>query len=115
MFTRSRSRQAHHEGFKQGMWTALLIASPFIVAGAKWMMENADPVVDRVKNLKKSDLYTQFFDEEAHVEKSVNKKLSTIRSGEGNFGDYDVEVAKENDEALFQMFKEIAKRELSKK
>ncbi|WP_167577467.1 hypothetical protein [Ammoniphilus sp. YIM 78166] len=112
---RSRSRQARHEGFKQGMWTTLLLASPFIVAGAKWMMENADPMVDRVKNLKKTDLYTQFFDEEAHEEKTMNRKLSTIRSGEGNFGNHDVEVAKENDEALFQMFKEIAKKELSKK
>ena len=115
MFMRSRSREAQHEGFKQGMWTALLIASPFIVAGAKWMIDNADPVVDRVKSLKKSDLYTQFFDEQAHEEKTVNQKLSAMRSGEGNYGDYDVEIAKENDEALFQMFKEIAKKELSKK
>ena len=112
---RSRAREARHEGFRQGMWTALLIASPFIFAGAKWMMENAEPVVDKVKDLRNSDLYTQFFDEKAHEEKTMNKKLSAIRSGEGNYGDYDVEAAKESDEALFQMFKEIAKKELSKK
>lgn len=111
---RSRAREAHREGFKQGMWTALLIASPFIVAGAKWMFDHSDPVVNRVKDLRNSDLFTQLFDEQAHQEKTVKRQMSKIRSGEGNYGDFDVEAAKEDDEALFHMIKEITKKELSK-
>ncbi|RXT08118.1 hypothetical protein [Ammoniphilus sp. CFH 90114] len=112
---RSRTRVAHREGFKQGMWTALLIASPFIAAGAKWMFENADPMVNRIRQVKGSDLYTQLFNQEAHQEKEANRKLSKIRSGEGNYGDFDIEASDEDDEALFHMIKEITKRELSKR
>lgn len=111
---KNRTREAHREGFKQGMWTALLVASPFIAAGAKWMLENADPMVHRMRNLKGSDFYTQLFNQEVHQEKEANRKLTKFRNGEGNYGNYDVEVSDEDDEALFHMIKEITKKELSK-
>lgn len=109
-----RLHAAHREGFKQGLWTALLVASPFIVAGVRWMYDHADPMVDRVKGVKNSDMYTRFFDKETHQDKEATRKLDKFRSGEGNYGDHDVEVSSEEDAELFNIIKEIAKKELSK-
>lgn len=115
MLMKDRLGSARRDGFRQGMWTGLLIASPFIIAGAKWMMENFDPLMKRVKGMKQSDVYTQLFDRNAHREKEANKKLDNFRSAEGNFGNYDVEASNEEDEALFHMIKEITKNELNKR
>ncbi len=114
MFMRNRVGAARSEGFRQGMWTALLVSSPFIIAGVKWMVENSDPLMNKVKGIKESDIYTQLFDRNAYVEKDANKKLDKFRSAEGNYGKYDVEASNEEDEALFKMMKEITKNELNK-
>lgn len=115
MYRKNRLWSARQDGFRQGMWTGLLIASPFIIAGVKWMMENSDPLMNKVKGIKQSDMYTQFFDRNAHTEKEANKKLDKFRAAEGNFGNYDVEASNEEDEALFHMMKEITKNELNKR
>ena len=111
---RQRMQDAHQSGFRQGMWTALLVASPFIVAGVKWMADNREPVMDRMKNLRGMDLYTRVFDREGYQEKEANQKLEKIRSSEGSYNDFDVEASTEEDEQLFHMIKEIAKSEFSK-
>lgn len=115
MFMKSRFDNTRRDGFRQGMWTGLLVASPFIIAGVKWMVENSDPLMDKVKGIKQSDIYTQFFDRNTHTAKEANKKLDKFRSAEGNYGNYDVEVSNEEDEALFHMMKEITKNELNKR
>lgn len=115
MFFRQRMNDSHQAGFKQGLWTALLVASPFILAGIKWMADNKEPVMERMKDFKETDLYTRVFDKESYQEKEAQQKLEKIRSSEGNYNNFDVEAAKDDDAALFNMIKEITKKELSKR
>jgi len=115
MFFRQRMHDAHRAGFRQGLWTAVLVASPFILAGVKWMSDNKEPVMERMKDLKGMDLYTRVFDKEGYQEKEAEQKLEKFRSSEGNYNNFDVEAGKDDDEALFQMIKQIAKKELSKR
>jgi hypothetical protein len=113
MFLRNLMNRRQRDGYKQGFMTALLITSPFIVAGIKWMMDNSEPMVKQMKNVTDSDLYTQFFDKQKHEEKSATRKLQNMRANEGNFH---IEAADHDDDAqLFKMIKEITKNELAKR
>lgn len=115
MLFKNRLHGAHQAGFRQGMWTALLVASPFIIAGVKWMADNREPVMDRMKDLKETDFYTRVFDKDSYQEKEAKRKLEKFRLSEGNYNEYDTEASSEEDEALFHILKEITKNELSKK
>ncbi|MBP1933749.1 hypothetical protein [Ammoniphilus resinae] len=108
MFTNNRFKQGHRDGFRQGLWTAFLISSPFIFLGIKWMAENSDPVAKQWSSLKKSDLYTRLFDKNAQDEKNMNRKLDRFRAGEGSFGDYDVEMDAESQE-MIELIKKVTK------
>lgn len=112
---KQRMQDAHQAGFKQGLWTALLVASPFILAGVKWMADNRQPVMERMKDFRGMDLYTRVFDKQGYQEKEAKQKLDQFRQGEGNFNNFDVEAGKDDDQALFNMIKEITKKELSKR
>lgn len=114
MFFKEQMQKAHQSGYKQGMYTALLVASPFILAGVKWLAENRRPVMERVKDLNGMELYSRVFNKQSYQEKEAEEKLEKFRSSDGNYSDYDVEAGKEEDEALFHMIKEIAKNEISK-
>jgi len=106
LFINNRFKQGHRDGFRQGLWTAFLISSPFIFLGVKWMVENSDPVSKRLSSIKQSDFYTQLFDKNAREEKNMNKKLERFRSGEGNYGGYDVEMDEE-DQEMIELIKKV--------
>ncbi|HJV45532.1 MAG TPA: hypothetical protein VJ824_07380 [Bacillota bacterium] len=112
MVFKNTSAKAHREGYRQGLMTALLVSSPFIVAGVKWMMENSGTMVKQMKNVTDTDLYTQFFDKPRHEEKTAARQLDNMRANEGN---YTMEASNGEDEQLFKMIKEITKSELANK
>jgi hypothetical protein len=116
MFKQMTTERIYDKGFRRGMWTALLISSPFIVAGVKWMMNNKAPLVDSVKGMKKMDLYTQFFDKDAHEQKTANRKLDTFRKEEGNFGSEDINFKEEtsSDQDLMKTISRIVQEETAK-
>jgi hypothetical protein len=112
---KDRLRKSHQEGYRQGMWTALIIASPFIVAGAKWMMENTQPIMDSVDRIKKTDFYSGLFDKEFFNEKKANERLQSFRAGEGMVGDDEPAVSRKKDEDVFHALEEITRNELQNK
>lgn len=113
MFLKQLTDDARKAGMRQGVCATLIVASPFILAGIKWMAENRQPLAERMKRLQSTDMYAKIFDKKNYEQKKAERKLETFRSAEGNYNDYDVEASKEEDEALFTMIKEITKQELS--
>ncbi|RKD26817.1 hypothetical protein BEP19_16615 [Ammoniphilus oxalaticus] len=113
MFFKDFTTEARQAGVRQGMWTTLLVTSPFIIAGVKWIAENRKPMMERVKDVQSSNMYAKLFDRANYEEKEAEQKLNKFRSGEGNYSNFDVEASKEEDEALFSMIRELTKQELS--
>ena len=116
MFRQMADEKVYEKGYRRGMWTALLIASPFIIAGAKWMMNNKSPLLNSMQEMKKMDLYTQFFDKEAHEQKTADRKLETFRKEEGNFGAPDTGFKEEtsSDQDLMKTISRIVQAETAK-
>lgn len=116
MFKQMAAERVYDKGYRRGMWTALLISSPFIVAGVKWMMNNKAPLMDSMKEMKKMDLYTQFFDKEAHEQKTAKKTLATFRKEEGNYGSDKADFKEEtgSDQDLMQTISRIVQTQTAK-
>lgn len=107
-------RSGHRTGLRQGIGITLLVASPLIVAGVKWMIDNQEPLKKQMQKTKEADWFIRVFNKDKHEERKVERRLNDMRRNEGNIGSFDVEAADDDTQSLSEMMKNIAMNETEK-
>lgn len=70
-------QDGYDRGKVTGIISTLLIASPFIIAGAKVLFEKSTPAVKKgMKKIQDTDLYTRYFNKDEYLQRNFEKTRS---------------------------------------
>jgi hypothetical protein len=99
----NKRKQMRQESFRQGIWVALLLASPLLIAGSQCLLHRSPALLSQIKKARQQDLFVRIFARDLYRERNALRQLDQFRQAEGMTAEMGAETEFKGNRNLRQM------------